>query len=286
MKSAISILSVIFFSLILVVSCSDQSVDSPTSQNVNIPDANFKSKILDAGYDMNNDGEISYSEAQQIYTLDIADPDPTSIAPKVKDLTGIETFTNLTYFNCYGNNITGEVDFSKNINLTTLNIEVNNGITVLNLTNLTQLRELDILFNNLSSLDLSTNINLQKLHISFTRLTHIDVSNNTNLEELSLFGNSLTNIDLTKNIHLKKLIIGGAQQNINYLDISNLIDLEDLSITYIGISSLDISQNRKIKNLSLGFLENLSRICVWELPLPDTIAVNLQNVTASFVICD
>ncbi|NOX66655.1 MAG: hypothetical protein GXO85_12930, partial [Chlorobi bacterium] len=272
MKSVISILSVIFFSLILIVSCSEQSVDTPISQNVNIPDASFKSKILDAGYDINNDGEISYSEAQQIYTLDVSEPDPTSTIPKIKRLTGIEAFTNMTYFNCYGNNISGEVDFSKNINLTTLNIGVNNGITALNLTNLIQLRKLDILFNNLSSLDLSTNINLQKLHISFTRLTHIDVSKNTNLYELSLFANLLTNIDLSKNIHLKKLIIGGAQQNIDYLDISNLKDLEDLSITYMGISLLDISKNKKIKKLSLGFLENLSRICVWELPLPDTIA--------------
>ena len=250
-----------------------------------VPETTENEKEVEFG-DMDNDGEISYSEAQQIFTLNVSEPDPTYIGPKIKNLTGIEAFTNMTYFNCYGNNISGEVDFSKNINLTTLNIGVNNGITALNLANLIQLRELDISFNNLSSLDLSTNINLQKLHISFTRLTHIDVSNNTNLEELSLLGNSLTNIDLSKNIHLKRLIIGGAQQNINYLDISNLKDLEDLSITYIGISSLDISQNKKLKNLSLGFLENLSKICVWELPLPDTITVNLQNVTAPFMICD
>jgi hypothetical protein len=115
-------------------------------------------------------------------------------------------------------------------------------------------------------------------------LTHIDISNNINLEEFSFLGNRFTNIDFTNNINLRMLGISGAHHNMHFLDISNCKELEVLTISYIDITILDISKNKKLQILSLGFLDNLEKICVWELPFPDSIQVNLINISVPFVI--
>ncbi|MFH1528063.1 MAG: hypothetical protein ABIG69_15770 [Bacteroidota bacterium] len=284
MRRAKILLMLLLFYLI-VISCNDNIVEQRNTQNVNIPDTNFKIKIIDAGFDLNKDGEISFSEAEKIDSLNVAQPDPTKWYPKIKEITGIGAFANLEYFNCYGDYIKGEIDLSKNINLTYLNIGLNH-VTNLNINNLAKLRELDIKFNNLRSLDLSTNISLRKLDISFNTLTDIDITHNIDLEGFSCVGNSFTSIDFSKNVHLKKITISGASINFNSLDISNSRELEDLSLSYIKLPILDISKNKQLRNLGLGFIDNLRKICVWELPLPDSIAVTLQNITATIVVCE
>lgn len=276
-------LSILFF-----VSCNETQIESEdiySLKDVNIPDIIFKRKIINAGFDANNDGEISYSEAKTIDTLYVAEPDPTVWNPKIVDLTGVETFKNLVYFNCSYNSITGDIDLSNNVNLVYLNVGVNN-ISSLNLYNLKQLRELDIILNELDELDLSTNTNLRVLNISLNNLTHIDITNNINLEVFSFLGNSFTNIDFTHNINLRELAISGAHHNIYALDISNCSELEELSVSYIDIFILDISQNKKLQRLTVGFLDNLEKICVWELPFPDTIEVNSTINPIPFEICN
>ena len=58
------------------------------AQNVNIPDANFKNALISAGVDTNEDGEISYAEAEAITYLDVS-------SKNISDMTGIEAFINL-----------------------------------------------------------------------------------------------------------------------------------------------------------------------------------------------
>ena len=94
-------------------------------QIINIPDANFKAKLLAAnsttnffaggygsnGYypwikiDTNNDGEIEVSEAQSVYSLHI-NPSLSSNLDILSNLTGIEYFTNLEALNFANNNLT------------------------------------------------------------------------------------------------------------------------------------------------------------------------------------
>ena len=91
------------------------------AQIVNIPDANFKAKLLQAspsnqiastqtpdinGYvttyakiDTNNDGEVQVSEALAIKWLSVR-------ISSISDLTGIESFTNLINLNCSNNQLT------------------------------------------------------------------------------------------------------------------------------------------------------------------------------------
>jgi hypothetical protein len=91
---------------------------------VNIPDTAFKTKLLQANtanntaqnnfgqnikIDINEDGEIQYSEALSVYRLYVGNSG-------INDLTGIEAFVNLRVFDCSFNNLT-QLDFSNNINL-------------------------------------------------------------------------------------------------------------------------------------------------------------------------
>src|SRR5690554_1491033 len=98
------------------------------AQIVNIPDVNFKGKLLEAStsnsiakdingdnmvIDVNSDGEIQVSEALAVYQLNV----PNS---NIEDLTGIEAFINLTRLSCHNNypaeiynNLT-EIDISNN----------------------------------------------------------------------------------------------------------------------------------------------------------------------------
>ena len=112
-------------------------VFSANAHIVNIPDANFKAKLLSASasnqvastiaapadleafsyffspIDSNNDGEIQISEAQAIKWLNISNSN-------ISDLTGIEEFTNLYHINCSSNQILN-IDFSSINNLEIIN---------------------------------------------------------------------------------------------------------------------------------------------------------------------
>jgi hypothetical protein len=95
-----------------------------TAQIVNIPDPNFKAVLLSADnsnyiaysingtstkIDTNNNGEIEKSEALLIESFFLNNK-------KIKNLTGIEAFENLTLLVC-SNNELANLDVSKNINL-------------------------------------------------------------------------------------------------------------------------------------------------------------------------
>lgn len=123
------------------------------AQIVNIPDANFKARLLQAssfnkiasivapndnGYvssynkiDINNDREIQVSEARLIKYLKVSEANITNV-------NGINEFINLTEFNCANNQISN-LDVSGLINLRTLHGQIN------------QLKSLNIKNNNPNS---------------------------------------------------------------------------------------------------------------------------------------
>jgi hypothetical protein len=150
------------------------------SQNVDIPDANFLNALLMLGVDTNEDGLISYAEAEQITALDLSgsweDPD------NISNMKGIEAFVNLNTLDCSVNQLTS-----------------------LDVTNNTALKELFCYYNQLTSLDVSKNINLEYLNCGGNGLTSLDVSNNTALTTLGCIGNYLTSLDVSNNTSLEYL---------------------------------------------------------------------------------
>ncbi|WP_460218199.1 DUF7619 domain-containing protein [Psychroserpens sp. MEBiC05023] len=137
------------------------------AQNVNIPDPNFKAALITNGFDTNGDGEIQLTEAELITELYMA-------SKNISDITGIESFTNLTFINFNDNNLTS-IDLSNNTMLEW--VEVNN--------------------NQLSTIDLSPLIDLYIFNANNNNLTSIIVGDKPNMDSFLASGNQLTTIDFS-----------------------------------------------------------------------------------------
>ncbi|WP_299277317.1 T9SS type A sorting domain-containing protein [uncultured Psychroserpens sp.] len=228
------------------------------AQIVNIPDANFKTALINLGVDVNTDGEIQESEAQTITTLDVSQSG-------ISDLTGIEAFTNLEYLNCDLNGITS-LDLSQNVNLvefhcwhnilTDLDLSQNinlialycngNPMTSLNISQNLNLVTLDCSAIDITSLDVSPNINLEYLNCSNISLGALDVSQNLNLKTLKCSGNEISTIDVSQNLNLEVLECVGNPLTAG-IDLSQNINLETLICYGSQLTSIDVSQNTNLK---------------------------------------
>jgi uncharacterized repeat protein (TIGR01451 family) len=184
------------------------------AQIVNIPDANFKAKLLQAspsnqiastqtpdanGYvttytkiDTNNDGEIQVSEALALKWLNVSQSN-------ISNLTGIEGFTNLQFLNCHANQLTN-LNVIGLTNLQTLYCSFNQ-LTSLDVSSLTNLKSLEFSLNQLTSIDLSSLTNLQILQCSFNQLTSLNVSSLSNLLYLYCNDNQFTTLFLKNGRH-------------------------------------------------------------------------------------
>jgi len=145
-----------------------------SAQIVNIPDANFKSKLLQASatngiarnqsyqsivIDVNGDGEIQQSEALLVYMLNI----PNS---SIVSLEGITYFSNLNDFSCN-----------------------NNSIVQLDLSGLSNLQYVNVTNNALTSLGTSGLVSLEQIYISNSLLTSVDLSNSPLLVYYNIYNN-------------------------------------------------------------------------------------------------
>lgn len=234
-----------------------------TAQIVNIPDANFKAKLLSASpsnqiastqtpnynygiwsvtsynsIDTNADGEIQVSEAQVVTWLFLEDSN-------IINLTGIEAFTNLKYLDCYDNSLQN-LNISSLMNLQYLNCSLNQLLN-LDVSMLTNIIDLQCYANQLVSLTVSNLLNLQNLNCSSNPLTSLDVSNLSNLKWLACAYNQLSSLDVSELINLQSLFI--IQNQITSLNVLNLTNLQDLNCSSNQLIGLDISGLTNLQNL-------------------------------------
>ena len=123
-----------------------------------------------------------------------------------------------------------------------------NLIGKLDVSNCTELVELDCSYNQLTELDISNNTAMWYLDCGYNQLTELDVSNNTELVELVCFNNQLTELDVSNNTALVYLNCGYNQ--LTELDISNNTALEHLVCDNNQLTELDISNNTAMWILS------------------------------------
>lgn len=185
-----------------------------SAQIINFPDANLKAKLLTAAtgntvdvastlgtypgapsyynkIDTNNDGEIQISEALLIKYLNIS-------SANITNLTGLSYFSNLENLRCNYNQISNLSEVNLLTNLRQFHIWYNNNInlTQINLSNLTNLKYLQLLGSNINSLNVTNNINLIGLSCQANNLTSLDVSNCPQLNYLQCFGNLISFLNI------------------------------------------------------------------------------------------
>ncbi|MEM6720787.1 MAG: hypothetical protein AAF611_15765 [Bacteroidota bacterium] len=137
-----------------------------------IPDANFESALNTLGYDDTpNDGQVPTALIEEVTNLNVQNA-------SITDLTGIADFEALIDLTITGNNI-NTVDLSNNTQLQVL-IAMHCNIHNLNLTGLTNLFQLTLQFNSLTSLDLSTNPAVSSMNISLNDLSYLNLQNGNN----------------------------------------------------------------------------------------------------------
>lgn len=272
------------------------------AQIVNIPDANFKAKLLEAlptneiaknidGFnitiDNNSDGQIQLSEALQVAYLDVS-------SSNISDLTGITSFTNLNQLRCYTNPLTS-LDTSGLDNLTYLDCSVTNisnlqvngspnldalichssNLSTLDVSQLTSLTYLNCQSNHFASLNVSALVNLRILVIDSNPLTNIDLSNLSNLIELSATDCDFSALDLSGCTNLG--IVTAHQNQLTSLNISGLSHLTHIECTNNQLSSLDFSGATALISVNL---ENntLQELDLSHSPLLETLNLSLNLI--------
>lgn len=209
------------------------SCASLQAQNVNIPDVNFKSLLLNnSDINTNGDNEIQVSEA-------IATDSIVGLSLSITSIQGIEAFTNLTFLSLPLNPI-NSIDISQNTQLKSLILPHNN-LSSIDVTNNLLLEDLVLTDNNISSLDIALNVNLKRLEVSVNNIPTLGLTPNTDLEILRCSGNIINTLDISMLPHLDILECNGC--NLSMLDISNNPQLQQLEAMLNQISSFDFSQN-------------------------------------------
>ncbi|WP_160138510.1 T9SS type A sorting domain-containing protein [Chryseobacterium sp. c4a] len=235
---------------------------SATAQIINFPDPAFKAKLVSAtpanyvaynlngsstAIDTNNDGEIQVSEAQNISKLSFS-------STSITDITGIQSFTNLTSLNASGNPLLTTVNVSNMTNLKEVAL-FTNALNAINTQGCNQLESFSFSGNSgsISNLSFLQNPSLKKLvMMKNTQLASADLSHLTGLEDLFIGEStnlSFTSLDLSNNINLKKIHID--KPNLTSLTFNTLSLLEDITINRTQIPSLDLTNIPKLSDLTL-----------------------------------
>jgi len=250
------------------------------AQIVDIPDATFKAKLLEASsrnyiakdlsekyfkIDTNSDGQIQESEAFQVSYLEISRISITS-------LFGIEKFTNLKTLKCNYSNLTS-LDASVLPKLQSLDCE-GNKMKNINLSGLTELSKLGCGYNELTSLNLNGLTKLENLFCFSNPLTNLDVSELKYLSWLSCWNMNLTSLNINGLTNLK--ILDCSSNKLTSLDISECSKLTEIRCSKNNLQTLFV-KNGMLTSISFSDNPRLKYICVDEVRLND-----IQNLVTSY----
>lgn len=229
------------------------------AQIVNIPDPVFKAKLVQSTatssvaqdvngnalkVDTNNDGQIQFTEAQNIYKLYLNQLGITN-------LTGITNFNNLRSLVVHNQYNLPDANLSGLSNLEELDLHNNHILNSLNINGLTSLKKLQLSYLDITSIDLASAINLTDVSIQSTDLTTIDLSPLTNLKVLMLYNNQLSTLNVSMLSQLETL--GCGSNNLTTLDVSDLLNLKSVWCDGNNISQLNFSNCPVLTNLNCRY---------------------------------
>ena len=206
---------------------------------IEIEDDVFRAYCVN-NFDKNEDGLISYNEAEAITSIDVDTENISSVK-------GIEYMPNLTELVCCGKNNDGKLtslDVSKNTFLKTLWCD-GNQLLSLDLDNNVELSDLSCSDNLLTALDIRKNTALITLRCCGNQLNKIDLTNNTSLLTLACDNNKLTRLAIASPV-LQHLSCDDNQLE----SLSSGSELLSLSCNRNLITSLFVYYSTKLQSLS------------------------------------
>lgn len=146
------------------------------------------------------------------------------------------------------NNLIGAItnEFNELSDIVNLSIR-DNQLTSLNVSGCKELDFLDCSLNQISSLDITNCINLKELSCQSNQLVNLDVSSCPELISIHCSVNKISSLDVTKCTKLKKLYCQDNQMA--SLDVSGSMELEFIMCYTNQISSLDIDYCPKLNTV-------------------------------------
>lgn len=277
------------------------------AQIVNIPDANFKAKLIASNttthiiarnhsgaavsIDTNGDGEIQNSEAQNIgellfggslgYNMNI-----------ITSIVGIKSFTNLKKITTSNFALVQSIDLSDMTSLQNITVEQNNALTSLYIqgTGATTVKVNNNL--NLISIDAHNSTSLANFDCSTNNLQTLNVSGLTAMSKLTATNNHLVSVNLNGLTSLYEANF--LFNNISTINLQNNIALEILNLNSNNLSSLPLTATPNLKHLGIGGC-NFSTIDLSHFPLllslvapnnPFSLLDTTQNPNLASVNCN
>ncbi len=282
-----------------------------TAQIVNIPDLQFKAKLLSgtainhitqdlAGnwipMDLNNDGEIQVSEAANIRNITIYSSNGSPF--QISSIEGVKSFTNLEYLDVSDSpsllsvDISGMqkvklVSFENNINMSSANftgcpllenINVSNSAIVnLDISNLPKMNILTCNGGKLQTINYAGSTTMKYLLCSDNEISSIDVSSLVDLYSFNITGNLLTSLDVSNLTKLETLNCPANQ--LTSINLQNTPKLKYLEASFNNLSTLNLSQSPALNYLRI-INNQLSSIDLSNVPLLQTLFLNNNQLTS------
>ncbi len=144
---------------------------------------------------------------------------------------------------------------------------------------LTNLVDLNLSDNNISSINLASNTKITNLLLSNNKISSIDLSKNTALENLYLNGNKLSTLNLKSNRNL--LVLNVNNNNLSELDLSNndkLIDLKATNSAFKTFSKVVFKGESATLDQVIKFSSENENIQDWLTPTWSTKDANIATV--------
>ncbi len=242
----------------LIIISSFFALGSLNAQIVNIPDANFKAKLLAASssntiaknlassyfkIDADNDGEIQQSEAEQVSYLNINNVNNTN--PVITSMEGILSFTNLQFLYCESNQITALNVFGLN-NMLDLRC-YGNQITSINVQGLSNLTYFNCGNNNITNLNVQGLTNLETFYCDNNNMNSLNVQGLTNLKNLWCRDGWLYTLNVGGCTSLLQILC--SNNFISTLNVSSCINIQSLECQTNHLTSLNVTGCTKLNKI-------------------------------------
>lgn len=176
----------------------------------------------------------------------------------IKNVSGLEYFTNVTSFSCVWVSEQESLDLTALKNLTSINCNSCDILTSLNLSGLDKLDYINIKNCPLTSLDLTGLTSLTTLYMGETELTSLELSHLTNLTNLECTDCKLQSLNVSGLTNLTSLVC--AYTLLESLDLTGLTKLEFLQCNTNRLTSLDLTDQKECLTTLLCYGNNLGSL--------------------------
>ena len=176
----------------------------------------------------------------------------------IKNVSGLEYFTNVTEFYCEWVTEQESLDLTALKNLASINCNSCDILTSLNVSGLDKLNYINIKNCPLTSLDLTGLTSLTTLYMGETELTSLELSHLTNLSSLECTDCKLQSLNVSGLTNLTWLVCANTQ--VESLDLRGLTKLSFLQCTGNRLTSLDLTDQKECLTTLLCYDNNLGSL--------------------------